>query len=321
MADEETDVISPEREMTAAEVLEEQKRLEDEALRLALPRQEAEAAALQADYRSGIGAGILARPTTPVAYAQGTVMPTSSGFMYVGNAVPPPDAGTPLAVQRAYESAVMRQNAPEAATAAAAVEAAGLPRPTGLSLPRPAPYPTPDTTAGMRYAPQQVLMDMVATGKIQGDEAKSLLQGLSMTAGNRAALGLTPAQQMHYTLQRERLEADKAKQEAVSARFVPDAIKQQYRMLLGQEAAAMTGGDAASANRARFAREALEQQVPALTGGRAVPAAAPTAPAPVTPVVEPPAAAPKKITSKADFNALPPGSIYIGKDGKKYRKP
>lgn len=321
MADEETDVISPERAMSAVEVLEEQKRLEDEALRLALPRQEAEAAALQAEYRRGIGSGVLARPTAPVEYAQGSVLPTSSGFMYVGNALPAPEAGTPLAVQRAYESAVMRQNPQAASDAATAVEAAGLPRPTGLSLPKPAPYPTPTTVAGMRYEPQQVLMDMVATGKIQGDEAKSLLEGLSMTAGNRAAIGMTPAQEMHYNLQRERLAADKAKQEAAAARFVPDAIKQQYRMLLGQEAAAMTGGDAPAANRARFAREALEQQVPALTGSRAVPAAAPAAPAPVTPVVEPPTAAPKKITSKAEFNALPSGSIYIGKDGKRYRKP
>lgn len=46
-----------------------------------------------------------------------------------------------------------------------------------------------------------------------------------------------------------------------------------------------------------------------LKGGKAAAAATPTS------------AAPKKITTKADYDALDSGTLYIGKDGKSYRKP
>ena len=42
---------------------------------------------------------------------------------------------------------------------------------------------------------------------------------------------------------------------------------------------------------------------------------------PAAPVAAPARAATPKVTSKADYDRLPSGTIYIGKDGRRYRKP
>lgn len=110
----------------AAAALAEQMRQEEEALAAVLPTQSSEAEMARRDW---IERG---RPTitAPVQMGAGQVMPTSRGFMYVGEALPPPEAGTPLAAQRSYESAVMRQNVPEAGAAFDQLAAMGLQPPS-----------------------------------------------------------------------------------------------------------------------------------------------------------------------------------------------
>lgn len=64
----------------------------------------------------------------------------------------------------------------------------------------------------------------------------------------------------------------------------------------------------------------LSQQAQEIRNKVAAPPAAPNAAAPAV-AAAPAEQAPPVVRSKAQFDALPPGAIYVGKGGKRYRKP
>jgi hypothetical protein len=101
-------VVSPEQKMRAA-------MLANEAMK-------AEEAQFERDWRTGPGSGVLRKPA-PLAPQQGQfgqVMPTSQGFMYVGNPVTPPEGWVSpqqQALDRGLASGLVRKPAPQPSAA------------------------------------------------------------------------------------------------------------------------------------------------------------------------------------------------------------
>lgn len=294
-------------------VLEEQRRLEQEALAAALPLQRAEASALEADWRQGAGAGVRARPTDPVEYAQGTVMPTSSGFMYMGNPLEAPPAGGPLATQRAFESAVLRQNRPEAFAAQRELGEMGAPMPTGFSgVPFQAPMPM-DTKEQMQAEVMRREMAGLGAGlppgqamSMSGAEAFTRLfpagRGRQETWNQPKPMNIGGVGYVWDPTTQSLTKKTEGKPE--KERVATPAVNATYKDFLARESAALGVGDTTAAENARNERLAFVSVHPEL-GMTNAPAVAGTT----------------KITTKAEYEKLPKGAVYIGKDGRRYRKP
>lgn len=298
-------------------VLEEQRRLEQEALAAALPLQRAEASALEADWRRGELQG-RPMPTEPVEYAQGTVMPTSRGFMYMGNPLEAPPAGGPLATQRAFESAVLRQNRPEAFAAQRELGDMGAPLPTGYAgVPFQAPMPM-DTKEQMQA--EVMRREMAALGKgVPAPEALTM-------SGADAFTRLFPSgrsRQQEWNTPRPMNISGRAylwnpattsltpltEPKAPTAARATTAVNTTYKTLLNREDEALKVGDTEAAAKAKAERLALVSEHPEL-GFTNAPALAPKAPS-----------GPVKVTTQAEFDRLPSGTVYLDKNGKRHLKP
>lgn len=317
MADETEDTTEFD-EMSAAEFLAEQRRLENEALELARPAQEAEAELLRGlSQVAPVGAG---------QYEYGTVMPTSRGFMYVGKGVPGPEPGTPLAATREFESAVTRQNYPAAAAASEGLVSMGLQRPGEfVPFPRQHPYNPPDAAA-MRFAGQQEFLDAVNSGVPTKEAADKYLPAMLTSASGRgsAFAPMSPYQQVQTGLRAQQTElaqqihADRLAQQArKEATTVPLWVSERYKTLLKAEEKASEGMDPEEKNRARWEREGFEREH---FGGKqpTIGVAAPAASVAAPPLVAPPAAAPtaaKAAALPSKKSALVKGQLYSTKQG------
>lgn len=163
-----------------------------------------------------------------------------------------------------------------------------------------------------------------------GDRSPEVLAAaIGSTAGLGRGLGreMTANQAARNTLEAQKIEMARQKLNAPKveppSRTNP-AVVNRHKSLIAEEMAAKQSDDLRKANSARYAREAFEQEHPEL----GLVSRAPTTTATTPSVVMDPAvlsrvstATPPKITSKAQFDNLPSGTVYIGSDGKKYKKP
>lgn len=293
MADEEEDQttgLDPEFvAQSAAEVLAEQQRLEEEALRLALPKQSAEAELL--------GAGAATVPVAPGEYQFGSVMPTSKGFMYVGKGVPTPEAGSPLAATREFESAVLRQNPVAAREASAGLVSMGLQRPGEfVGLPQEAPMPM-NTLAEEQFA----VMDRWQRAKSKGysDAEAAAMSGWSIlpVRGRYGQNQMTPYQQASLVARQRELDLRESAQTTAAARpsaasisslsrdkqrLSTEIFKLQQSRLFSPESqrGEIDKQIASKAAEARSVQEQLDTLLPHAARPAAAPAPAPTSTAP-----------------------------------------
>lgn len=169
--------VDPVAKADAAAMLAEQMRQEEAALMEALPKQRAEEAS---DYASWVAAGRRpgdVQPIMPLQY--GRRMPTTQGYMYMGNALPAPAAGTPLAATRAYDTAMAGQNLPGANVAYQQLADMGLKPPGALLGNFRTDVPVPAATdMGMKYEAIQTYNRMREAGVPDEEAAKRSLVGL-----------------------------------------------------------------------------------------------------------------------------------------------
>lgn len=105
---------------------------------------------------------------------------------------------------------------------------------------------------------------------------------------------------------------------------VNQAVINRHKALIADEMQAVQANDPARIRESRAAREAFEQEQPSLGLARRATTTTGTNPSTSAPSIAPPpipSGSPSKVTSKAQFDALTSGTIYIGSDGKKYKKP
>lgn len=188
-------ILDPEEQVASTslsrDALLEQMRQEEEALlaasRARLPAQSAEAESARAAFGGAEQYGGIQQPV-PLRFGQ--VMPTRSGFMYVGNPAGAPAPGGPLAARTALESAAARQNLPAANVALGDLSRMGLGPQSAFIGPPRTTTPEPPSVDQMRFEAMQRYQSALAANKTPAEALQ--LSGLDFfSSGRRSSI---PAQ-------------------------------------------------------------------------------------------------------------------------------
>jgi hypothetical protein len=204
-------------------------------------------------------------------------------------------------------------------------QAADRPGSRTISLDSAPPSITSSDEASQRFAVQQQIQQAIKGGMTAADALATYGQdlfgagGKPMTPYQRAEVdrwnqpkAITPFQ---------RAQMDRWKNQGAAPPKATTAVNNVHKSLLASEMVARQGNDPTATRRAIKTRQDFEAAHPELGMSGTAPTATGTTPAATAPApLAAPTGAPKKITSQAQYDALPPGAVYIGKNGKKHQK-
>jgi hypothetical protein len=184
--------------------------------------------------------------------------------------------------------------------------------------------------ASRQFAARQAIQQMVSQGTPLANAMQQFPEFLSQT-GQRP---MTDYQREALRLREEdikRKTANAEKPKPLPPPKATQAVHETFQALNKKQAAFEITGDLRKARQAQIEKDAFVRQHPELglkpeldtppATGTAAPAPAAAPPAAMALAAKPPTSAPQKVTSKAEFDALPRGAIYTDSNGKRFRKP